>query len=178
MKSIIQIVVLVIVGEIFCPGISSNSNRSVCQEAIQVTTDGYIQMIKIILEKESKRQSANSKSNKVYIVTDSPKQFRLPKLKNFQLLLVTVEEMTGVRQKNKVIKYIDLTNAKIKDDSVILRSVNEFKTDTNYFSGGGRIYEFRQKDLSWEVVSIYYFSREHFYTYREIPVTRGRKKIN
>jgi hypothetical protein len=161
MKSIIQIVLLVIVGQIFCPGISSNSDRSVCQEAVQVTKDDYIQMIKIILEKESKGQSANSKRNKVYIVTDSPKQFRLPKLKSFQLFLVTADEMTGIRQKNKVIKYIDLTNAKIKDDSVSLRFAHGFKNGRNYFSGGGRIYEFRQKNLSWEVVSIYYFAGGH-----------------
>jgi hypothetical protein len=173
MKSIIQIVLLVIVGQIFCPGISSNSNRNIDQETIQVTKDDYMQMIKVILHKE---QSANPKNNKVYIVTDGTQQYRLPKLKNFQLFLVTVDEMKGIRQKNKIIEYIDLGKAKIKDDSVILHSVNEFKTETNYFSGGGRIYEFRQKNFSWEVVSISYFSHEHFYSYPEIPVTGIRKK--
>jgi hypothetical protein len=160
MKSIIQIVLLVIAGQIFCPNISSNSNHSICQGAVQVTKDDYIQMIKIILEEASRRQSANPKRNKVYIVTDNPKQYRLPKLKSFQLFLVTADEMKGIEQKFNFIEYIDLTNVKIKDDSVILRFAHESRYGKKYLSGGGQIYEFRQKDFSWEVASIRYFASD------------------
>jgi hypothetical protein len=159
-KLIFQLVLLVSVSQFLCQSVHPNPTWILQRETILLTEKDHIQMIQAMVTEESRQGFPTPQRNKVFIVTNGMKHYRLPKFRKIPLISVTADELKEIQKKNKITDYIDLTNTKIKDDSVILYFVHEFldfKNGRKYSSSSGRIYEFKKKDSFWKVESIHYF---------------------